>query len=37
LTRFDSPDDAGSPERLHRLGRYGKAAGLLIISPAALL
>ena len=27
LPRFDSPGDAGSPERLHRLGRYGKAAG----------
>ena len=26
LPRFNTPDDAGSPERLHRSGRYGKAA-----------
>jgi len=35
--RFDSPGDAGYPERLRRLGRYGKAAGFLLIFPAALL
>jgi hypothetical protein len=27
LPRFDSPGDASSSERLHRLGRYGEAAG----------
>jgi hypothetical protein len=25
--RFDSPDDAVSPNDPHRVGRYGKAAG----------
>jgi len=33
-TRFDSPNDTSASSRL---GRYGKAAGFLLIFPAALL